>query len=227
MRKTVLTGVLIVLLAVPVLAQFQFGRGMFGGGLDATALLGNPDVQKALKLTEEQTKAITEATTARNEAIKSAFADMDREAVTKATETFTKAMGKVKDALKPEQLKRLGQLEIQAAIQNNQPTIFNRAEVQKALNLSDKQKEMIKETLGNLEKDGKELAEDAKGDFGKIKEMMTKMQAINKEAFTKIAKGMSEDQQRVWKDLQGEKFDGKLGGFGKGGFGGKKKKDDF
>jgi hypothetical protein len=224
MRKLCLTGVLIVLLAMPVLAQF----GMFGGGggFDAVALLGgSEDVQKALKLTDEQKGAIKEATAARQKAFEQAKEDMDFEGFRKGQEAFAKAITKVKDSLKPEQLKRLNELEVQAAIQMNQPSIFKQAHIQKALKLSDKQKELVKETLTDLDKDLKELREDAKGDFSKFKEMMTKTQSMNKEAFSKIAKTFNDDQKTAWKELQGEKFDGKFFSFGK--FGKKKKKDDF
>jgi hypothetical protein len=225
MRKTVLTLVLVGLLSLPVLAQF--GRGMFGGGaMDATALLGLADVQKALKLSDEQKKSITEATTARGTAFRAAIQDMDQDAMKKAGEDFTKSMTKVKEGLTSEQKKRLGQLEVQAAIQNNQPSIFKREDIQKALKLSDKQIATVKDTLTEIEKDGKELMEEAKGDFSKFKEVMTKMTDMNKEGFSKIAKSLTEEQKKIWTEMQGEKFEGKLTPTF-GGKGGKKKKDDF
>src|SRR5262245_51926510 len=139
MRKLCMTSVLVALLAMPVLAQFGFGR--MGGGMDANALLGNADVQKALKLSEEQKTAIGEATKGRGEAFRAAFQDMDQEAIRKAQETYTKAMTKVREGLKSEQTKRLAEIEIQAAVQMNSPSIFKQERVQKALKLTDKQKE--------------------------------------------------------------------------------------
>lgn len=226
MRKLSLTLVLIALLAMPVLAQFGFGRGM-GGGLDATQLLANADVQKALKLSDEQKKTIREASTARQEAIKAAFQDMDREAMQKAQEEFTKVMSKVKDGLTSDQRKRLGEIEVQAAIQLNQPSIFKREHVQKALKLTDKQKEMVKESLSDLEKDVKEVMEDAKGDKEKFFGAFQKVAGMNKETFTKITKTLTDEQKKIWKEMQGEKFEGNLNPFGKGKFGKKKNKDDF
>src|SRR5689334_4166360 len=61
--RTLTSLVLVAALAVPVFAQQRqrggggFGGGMFGGG---TALLNNEDVQKDLKITDEQKTKIKE-----------------------------------------------------------------------------------------------------------------------------------------------------------------------
>src|SRR3954447_16211249 len=122
MRRLILTAVLAGLLAVPATAQFT-GRGGIGGG-GADALLGIRDVQKELKLTEEQTKAIATANEERGKAMRQAFQDMDREAFQKIGQEYAKAITKVKEGLSSEQKSRLGQLEVQAAIKGNQVRIF-------------------------------------------------------------------------------------------------------
>jgi hypothetical protein len=222
MRKVLLTALLVGLLALPVLAQFPLG-GMMGRAMDGTALLGNEGVQKELKLNDEQKKAITAANKARQEAFRAAFQDKDRDAMQKATQDFTKAMGKVKDGLSKTQLARLTEIEIQVAVQMNQPSIFKNERVQKALKLTDKQKDAVKEALSDLDKDVKEMMEDAKGDREKMVAAFKKMQTMGKDSFTKITKTLSEAQKETWKKMQGEKFELKLGGFGGKG----KKKDDF
>lgn len=222
MRKLLLTVMMATLVVMPVLAQFPFG-GMMGRGMDGAQLLSLPDVQKDLKLDEDQKKAITEATEARTKAFRSAFQDMDREAMQKAMTDFTKAMTKVKEGLKPQQAKRLLQIEVQVAAKGNQPNIFTNETVQKALKLSDKQKSTVKSMLSELEKDVKELMEDAKGDREKFMGAFKKMQTMGKETFDKITKSFSDEQKQAWKELQGEEFKGELrpAGFRP------KKKDDF
>ncbi len=222
MRKLCLTAVLVALLAMPVLAQFGFGRGMMGGQ-DVNALLGIADVQKALKLTDEQKKAVGEATKARQEAFRAAFQDMDREAMQKAGEAYIKAMTKIREGLTSDQQKRLHEIEVQAAIQNKNPQIFKQERIQKALKLTDKQKETVKETLNDLEKDIREMMEDAKGDKEKLFGSFQKMRDMNQETFTKITKTLTDEQKKTWKDIQGEEFKGSLNPFGKFG----KKKKDF
>src|SRR5262245_10976919 len=116
MRKVILTVVLAGLLCMPLLAQFGFG-GRMGGGVEATTMLASKDVQKDLKLDDDQVKAVTKATEDRNQGFKDAFKDgeLNREAMQKTTEAYTKALGKVREGLKSDQKKRLDQLEVQAA----------------------------------------------------------------------------------------------------------------
>jgi hypothetical protein len=227
MRKLILTAVLAGLLVMPVLAQFRgFGGGMMGG---PDVLLGVADVQKELKLTDDQKKAIASANTKRMEAVRQAFQDMEgREAFEKIGKEHAKAMEKVREGLTSEQSKRLAQLEVQAAARTNQVRIFQKEKVQSALKLTGKQKEMVKETVSDLEKDAKELFSDAAGDREKMQAAFKKIQGLNKEAFTKVTKSFTEAQKTAWKEIQGDEFKGSLQpqfGFGKGK--GKKKKDDF
>jgi len=237
MRKAILTLTLVGMLALPVLAQ-RFGGG-FMGGATGDALLANKSVQDELKLSDAQKKDIKTASDARQEAFRKAREDKDQEGVQKAQQDFTKAMTKVREGLKSDQRKRLVQIEVQLATKNNSVRIFNNPDIQKALNLTEKQKKTLKSTLSDLDKDTKELFEDAKGDFKKLRGMREKMTEMNKEAFTTVTKTLTDEQKKTWKTLGGEKFEGKgfpFEGFG-GGFGkekgkgrkdkGRKKKDDF
>jgi len=153
-------------------------------------------------------------------------AEKGKEAMTKAMEESTKALAKVREGLTSTQAKRLTEIEVQLATKNNNPGIFKNAAVVKILKLTDKQKDAIKETLSDLEKDTKEVREEGGKDFRKMGE---KIQKLNKDAYTKITKSLTEDQAKVWKDAGGEKFDYKEEnpfGKGKGGKGGKKGKKD-
>jgi len=226
MRKLVLTLVMAGLICLPVVAQFPFG-GMMGKG-GAASMLTSKDVQKELKLSDEQMKALTSATESRDKMMKAAREDMDFEAMRKGFEEYNTALEKIKDNLKPEQKKRFLQLEIQDAAKRTSPTIFSNAEVQKGLKMTSVQKEKVKTSLTELEKDVKEIQEDAKGDFSRFRETMEKVNGLNKDTYEKITKSFSEDQKKAWKEIQGEPFKGEFRAnpFGKG-KGKGKKKDDF
>jgi hypothetical protein len=142
----------------------------------------------------------------------------------------TKELKKFKESLTSVQHKRFQEIEVQVATRITDPNLFKHSGVVKALKLTSKQQETVKEALSDLEKDAKEVMEDAKGDFSKFKGAFKKVQTLRKDTFEKITKGLTEEQQKTLKDLSGEKFDyvpDKFGG--KGGKGGKnkKKKDDF
>jgi len=229
MRKGILFAVLIGMLALPVLAQFP-GGGLRGGALDGNTLLSLPDVQKELNLTDDQKEMVKKASDARREAMRSAFSggNFDREAMTKATEEFNTAMGKVRKELKPEQQKRLLGIEVQAAEKAKSPRLFASADVQKAIKMTDEQKATVKELMSDMEKDLKELRDDAKGDREKMQAMVKKMTSMNQEAYAKITKKLTEEQKTALKELRGEEFKGNLnpfGGFNKGK--GNRKKDDI
>ena len=124
--------------------------------------------------------------------------------------------------------KRFAQISIQVATKNNDANIFKNDDVVKALKLTDKQKASVKETLSDLEKDAKEVMDDAKDDFRtKGKAAFTKVAGLRKEAYEKITKALTDDQSKAFKELAGDKFELKMekGGFNKGGKGGKNKKD--
>src|SRR5262249_39444275 len=211
MRKTLLTLALVALLAMPVAAQFGFG----GFQLDSTALLANKSVQDELKLSDDQKKAIKDANDAMMKAFEKAREDMDFSGIAEARQTHQKGIKKVLDKLDEKQAKRLMQIEVQLATgKNKNPKIFANAGVQKALKLTTKQKDTVKTTLSDLDKDVKEVADDAKGDF---KKMFTKMTELRNEAYTKIEKSLDDDQKKDLGKLGGEKFEIKLEfpGFGK------------
>jgi hypothetical protein len=223
MRRVLLMGALAGLMVIPVFAQ----RGGRGGGFmpGGDFLLTLPAVQKELKLDDKQKEAVAEITKKQNEARKKAFEDMDFSELGKVMQESQKALAKIRKELKPAQAKRLDQLEVQLAVQGKNPEVFKRDNVAKALNLTTKQKETIKSSLDDLEKDAKELREEAKGDRQKMREIFQKINKLRQETYAKITKSFSEDQTKAFKDLQGDKFEFPKMGFGPGGKGGKKKKD--
>jgi Spy/CpxP family protein refolding chaperone len=242
MRKTWLTLALVGMIALPVLAQRFGGFGMFGGGQGGDNLLTNKSVQKELKLDDKQAKAIEEIQKKFTDSFREAFEagkDGDKEKaqeiIQKAGEARTKALKSFKDSLTSEQQKRFQEIEVQISTKQTDPNLFKHSGVQKALKLTSKQQETVKETLSDLEKDTKEVMSELKGGGkGKGKGIFQKLGTMRKEAYEKITKSLTDDQQKSLKELAGKEFEfvpdnpfGKgKGKFGKGGKD-KKKKDDF
>jgi len=242
MRKVILTLVLGALLALPVVAQRGRG-GMMGGMGGPDALLMNKSVQEELKFTDKQKEALTEITkkvrSEYGEKLKGAFEDMDREKIRelskKMGEETSKEISKFKDTLTSVQAKRYFQIRVQVASTRGDAKIFTDKEIQKALKLTDKQIATAKEALSDLEKDTKELMDDAGMDRQKLGAAFKKMQTMSKESYSKVVKSLTDEQRTSWKEMGGEKFELKTEGFG--GFGGrdkgkgkgkgKKKSDDF
>src|SRR4029077_1177502 len=147
--KSMLVLGLAVLVAGPALAQRGQGRGGFGGGFGGAGfLLMNQGVQKELKLSDDQIKKITETTESIREKNREDFeaarkleGDEQRakfqELMKKQGEETDKALAEI---LKPDQLKRFKEIRLQ----QRKGDAFNDPEVQKALNLTDDQKEKIK-----------------------------------------------------------------------------------
>ncbi|MFM7150396.1 MAG: hypothetical protein ACKO23_11180, partial [Gemmataceae bacterium] len=184
MRKLITTAVLACLLTMPILAQPPFGGGFGGmgrGGMSGDMLLTNADVQKELKLSDSQKESLKSARDQMTKGMQAAREeDNPREAMQKVFSEYSKAMAKVKSELDEKQVKRLSQIEVQAAAKMNQPSIFKREDVAKSLKLSGEQKESIKEALADLEKDVREVMEDAKGDRNQMFGAMKKVQGMNK-----------------------------------------------
>ena len=231
----VLTAGLIVLAASPAFAQ-QPGRqrGGFGGGFggmtapSAAALLRNDKVQEELKLTDAQKADLTKAEDAVSEKYKDDLAkartDMDREKMAELRKAENADLEKATaGVLKPEQVKRLKQIEVQAAGLN----AFSKEDVQTALKLTDAQKQDVKTAVDDMQKDVQDLFKDAQGDREKMADALKKVQGLRTDAMAGIVKGLSADQKKTWNDLTGEKFDVALlqqgrfgqGGVGAGGFG--------
>jgi Spy/CpxP family protein refolding chaperone len=237
MRKMILTLALGIGLVLPVVAQFRQGGAGGFGQMTGDALLNNKSVQKELKLTEEQTKQIEELTSAQREAMKEAFQSFreDREKAAemmkKAQTEMTNGLKKVRESFTSEQSKRFSQIKIQVAAKNKDLKIFQDEEVVKALNLTTKQQDTVKETLAGIEKDVQELRDEAKGDFRKMRDIFQKSRELTNEGWDTVVKSLNDDQKKAWEDAQGEKFELKMdfgkGGFGKDKKGRDKKKDDF
>jgi Spy/CpxP family protein refolding chaperone len=249
--KTVLGLSAALLVAGPALAQPGGGGGFggFGGGL-ANSIARVKPLQEELKVDADQLEKLTAALTkAREETRDLSQKLFSRDTPMEERAEITKKIQEINDkavagVLKPEQVKRLKQIEHQQAGLG----IFTRGETAEALKLTDEQKEKVTAISRELQNDRRELlgaggggrrhgagggrpgAGGAGGGFGRLDpEVTKKLEGLTKEAMANAVKVLTDEQKTTYKNLTGEPFDmpgGALafgGGFGQpgaGGFGG-------
>lgn len=219
--KMVMAVGVAALVALPALGQFGPGRGPGGGG--AGMLLGNKGVQKELKLSDEQIKKIDEFTQKNGEKMREAFQAGDREKTQEIMkEIATESQKFIKDNLNADQQKRIKQIQRQTM----RAAAFNDEETAKELKLTDEQKDDIKKLNDDLGSQVRELRQGVDfQDQEKMQEIRKKSDSLQKEVMEKIAKMLTPDQKKAWKELTGEPFEVRFEGRGGGGFGKGKKKD--
>lgn len=220
-----------LLLAGTALAQQPPGGGGFGGGGGlVNSIARSKPLQDELKVDagqlEKLTAALTKAREDSRELTQKLFArDTSTEERTEIGKKIREINDKaVADALKPEQIKRIRQLEHQQAGLG----FFTRSEAAKPLNLTDEQKEKITAVSRELANDRREVQGAAgRGGFGRPAdpEIQKKLDALQKEAMANAVKVLNDEQKTAYKELAGEPFDGPLpaqafGAGGAGGFGG-------
>lgn len=237
LRKAVLVLGIAALCVAPSMAQGQRGqRGGFGGMGGGQFLLMNTGVQKELKLSEEQVTKIRESGQEVFQKYQDDFqkirelpqeeqGEKRAELMKKIAEDNKKALAEI---MKPEQVKRFREIEIQ---QGGVTMALTDTDLAGKLKLTDAQKTGLKEIQDDLQRETRALFQGAGGggfDAQAFQENQKKMQAMRKESQTKAASLLSDDQKKTWKEITGEPFEVKFEGFGQGGPGGgrgKKKKD--
>ncbi len=200
--KFALTFGALALLASPAWAQGQ-GRGGFGGG--GTALLMAPNVQKDLKLTDEQVGKVQDTLREIREkhqddfsALRDASPEERRAKMATLTQTVS---AEVKKALSfsAEQSKRYDQISLQA----QGLMAFANPTVNEKLKLTEEQKSKIREI-------GEATRSAAGGAFNKDASQeeraaaRTKMVARQKENMAKVQALLTDDQKKAWQELTGE-----------------------
>jgi hypothetical protein len=190
----------VALAASPALAQGP-GRG-FGSGVGD--LLRNEAVQKEIKLEGDKLTQVTDALKKVRDDNKEAFDKLrdrntpseERAEIRRKLEEATVAA--VKDILDKDQMARIKQLQIQ----RRGYEAFSDPEVQKALKITDAQKDDIKK-----------IAEDTRAEMGKLfqggfnPQNFEKIAALGKEASEKIQKVLTDEQKKAYEELRGKAFE--------------------
>jgi Spy/CpxP family protein refolding chaperone len=213
--KWFLLAALAVLIALPAFGQLLPGRMPFlEDGLGAPFLLMNKGVQKEIKLTEEQHSKIRQIVAEMFRKYQPEFAkargdqtkmvQLMRDSTRETRDKVEKALP---DILSTEQAKRLKQIELQA----NGVHSLEKPDVQKELKLTDKQKEEVKRISDGLKRDVVAIVKDAaSAPLRKGAEAVRKAGTRNNEATKKALAVLNRDQQKIWNEMAGEKFELKI-----------------
>jgi hypothetical protein len=221
------------------------GRGMQMGGMmtSEAVLVGRPDVQKDLKLTDEQKTKLTAIQTEMGEKMRAQFQNrgggtnggeagtrggFDMQEIQKQMEAMQKeANEKVKGVLTPEQWTRLGQIKVQLGGSR----LFLEDEFSKKLGLKAAQKMSIQELMDKQQAANQQI-------WGRMREegvdrakLMVDLRKNDEILRAEIEKLLTEEQKTTLKTLEGPKFEadpniqnnpfgGRGGGGGFGGRGG-------
>jgi Spy/CpxP family protein refolding chaperone len=208
--KLALAFGIVALMAAPALAQQgRGGGGMFGGG--GGMLLSNKSVQAEIKATEDQVSKLTalgdnmrtKATEAREAAKDLSQEERQakmRELMTKGQADMDKALG---DILKPEQLKRIHEIQVQTAGAMG----LTMGRVGDKLKLTDDEKQKIRDLNQEVGQQMREIFSSAQDDR---EGAMKKMTALRKETLAKALKVLTADQKNAYDELAGKPFEIKM-----------------
>lgn len=180
------------------------GRGGFGFGGGVGVLMA-PNVQKELKLTEEQVGKLEATLRETREkhtddfaALKDASQEERQEKMAALTKSMTEEVKKALE-LTADQAKRFDQIELQArGLQ-----AFASPAVQEKLKLTDDQKSKIRE-IAEASREAFRGAFNKEASKEERAEARKKMAAATKENMTKVHALLSDDQKSAWKELTGD-----------------------
>jgi hypothetical protein len=197
-----LAAAVVAIVASPALAQQRQGRGFGGMGMGALFYLTQKSVQEELKLSDEQVKKVTELQEKQRESFQG-LQDLSQEErrakMQEAAKAQSEAISKILDA---KQLKRAKEIALQQQVKNNLGMALNNEEVAKALNITDEQKDKIRELQGKAREELQGAGFDEDG-FKKRQEVMKAMSE-------KVEGMLTADQKTKLKELQGEPFKGEI-----------------
>jgi hypothetical protein len=202
--KAILAVGLVALMAGPARAQGRGGFGMFGGG----ALLANKGVQKEIKATDDQVsklEAFAEEMRGKSREAFQGLQDLsDDERRAKMQEVGRKMQEDLRkgltDILKPDQVKRFEQIQLQA--QGAQA--FATPRVQEALKLTDDQKAKINTITQESMAASREAFQSAGDDR---QAAMQKITEIRKQANEKAVNVLTAPQKAQWKEMTGDPYE--------------------
>jgi Spy/CpxP family protein refolding chaperone len=191
--------------------RFPFAGRLGGGG--RLFLLSQESVQADLKLTDEQKAKIRSL----QESQRQLFQDLRNlgreEAAKRLREQAEKTDKELAALLKPEQAKRLQQIQLQLNLrQGNYRTILTDQDIAEKIGLTDQQKEKIRQ----LDAEAAKLRESFQA--GNREEIFKRFKELN----SKYESILTDQQKAKLKELGGEPFTGEIRfGFGGGGQPGK------
>lgn len=204
LTQTVVFAGIVAFVASPALAQ---GPGMMMGGGGGLMLLSNPAVHKELELTEDEVSKLTAMVEESRGKMMSTMQEL-RDQGLEREEMMTRMQSLQKSALddarkamsamlKPEQVKRFNQIELQ----QRGLAAFTDPEVAKALKITDAQKDKLSGIMQDMRDEMGALFQNAGGDR---QAMMASMTKLRKESFEKAVALMTDEQKSAWKEMTGK-----------------------
>jgi Spy/CpxP family protein refolding chaperone len=200
--------------------RFGFGGGGRGGMVSALQLATNEQVQKAVKITEEQADKIRDINDELREERGKLFeggrdAGGDQNAVREKMQELTaSATKKLNEVLDATQQKRLMGVQIQI---NGANAVMDPA-ISKELSVTDDQKKKLEEVSQSNRDAMRELFEGARDAEGGQEAMREKMEKQREESNKKLLAVLTSDQQAQLESLKGEKVEIDMASFrGRGG----------
>jgi hypothetical protein len=189
-------------------APSQPGRDFAAGG-SPEELLQHPDVQKELKLSSQQDQKINQIRRAVHKKHQEEFERLPdlgpeerrrKQAVLAKTvsQEITRALSHV---LGPEQATRLEQIHLQ----QQGLRAFSDPKVDKALRLTDDQKENIKLISEEAAKEARRLFR--AGAESSFQETLKKVEKVRRKAIEKCIALLTDEQRKAWRELIGEPFE--------------------
>jgi Spy/CpxP family protein refolding chaperone len=219
--KWLLTAAFVAVAPAPAFGQYSLVLlGMLQNGLGSPFLLTNPGVQREIQLTDEQRdkfRAIVKEMGGKYEPdMEQAATDGDKKklllvAYKFAKETSDKVNKAIPDVLRPEQIKRLKQIEIQV----NGIISLNKSDIQKRLALTDEQKKEIKEIGDKFKGDVFKLVNDTSDSLPQGRPLLAARSVLqaartvrvkSEVATEKALDRLTDEQKKVWNEMTGAKF---------------------
>ena len=204
-------AILIVAMAAQV--QGQAGRGRFVGA-DPSFLLRAPEVQKELKLADEQKEKLNELRTGQREAFRDLRKFENREErEKKQREIVAKFQADLKKALNEDQQKRLGQIMLQQLARVMLERALLGDDVSKRLEITEEQRSKIRTINRELREANRDLqakvreTEDQKA----RRELFAKQGEVRKEAREKTLAVLTKEQKEQWTAMLGKPVEIRFG----------------
>jgi DNA-directed RNA polymerase subunit F len=210
----VFAGAAILALAMAPAAKAQgFMRG--GGGMAALGALTTPEGQKELGLSDEQVGKVQELMQNNQATMRERFQDLQglgQDEMREKMQSMMKEMSastktKLKDILKPEQLKRYDEISLQAMGVD----AFSDDEVTGKLKLTDDQKKKLADLQEDTQEEIRSAFQDAQGG-GDRQALGRKMREIRDQAREKALTVLTDEQKATWKEMTGKPFQFPMGG---------------
>jgi hypothetical protein len=193
-------------------AQQRQGRGRGGMGGGVGQLLNMKEVQEELKLSDDHTEKAKKVAADVQMKHREDFQKLqdvpmeERRAKTQelAGQVREETLKDLGDVLKPEQTRRLKQLVLQQQANSGGPRVFLSPDVEKAVKLTDKQKDDLKTMAEDYGKKTQEL----RGQRGTppSEESRKKREELRKEATDNALKVLTDEQKKQWEEMTGPAF---------------------